>query len=62
MKKEYIGANNMTKYVFNNSSETPQCLIEFVTTINTCPRLAFGHFRLQIDGLKQNFEKKLYFQ
>ena len=35
-------------YVFDNSSETPQRLIEFITTIYTYPRMALGHFRLQI--------------
>ena len=35
-------------YVFNNSSETQQRLIEFVTTIYTYPKMALRHFRLQI--------------
>ena len=35
-------------YVFNNSSETQQRLIAFVTTTYTYPRMAFGHFLLQI--------------
>ena len=46
MKIKYIGTNNVT-YVFNNSSKPPQRLIEFVT-IYTYPRMALGHFRLQI--------------
>ena len=62
MKIEYIGTNNVTKnYVFGNSSETPQRLIEFITTIYTHPRMAFGHLRLQIWWFKAELWEKVGF-
>ena len=48
-------------YVFNNSSETPQRLIELITTIYT-PECRLGTSSCKFDGLKQNIEKKLDFQ
>ena len=62
MKIEYIGTNNVTfNYVFNNSNETPQWLIEFVTTIYTYPRMALGHFRLQIWWFEAELWEKIGF-
>ena len=60
MKIEYIGTNNVT-YVFNNSNETPQRLIEFITTIYTYPRMALGHFRLQIWWFEAELWEKVGF-
>ena len=48
-------------YVFNNSSEIPQRLIEFVT-LYTYPRMALGHFRLQVWWFEAELEEKLDFQ
>ena len=50
------------KYVFSNCSETPQRLIEFITTIYTYPRMAFEHLRLQIWWFEAELWKKSDFQ
>ena len=48
-------------YVFSNSSETPQRLIEFITTIYTYPRMAFEHLLLQIWWFEAELWEKVGF-
>ena len=48
-------------YVFNNSSEAPQRLIEFVTQFIPPQTWVLGTSGCKFDGLKQNFAKKVGF-